>query len=110
MIDWLMNWFLAFDFTGRMGVLLFWAPMALCAYGYTARTFAHYRLCCEARDSDKYFQSDTVGTLIGRTIVTFIPVVNLLAAVFDLGPMIFGSFFAMIGRVFDRPLVSKAKK
>lgn len=107
MIDSILNWFLSFDFTGQMGLLLYWAPMLLCAYGYTARTSQRYHQCCEKRDKNEYFQSDTVGTLIGRAIVTFMPVTNLFAAIFDLGPRIFGSFFLMIGRAFDKPLVSK---
>ena len=107
MIEWISNWFLMFNFTGRMGVMLFWVPMTLCAYGYITRTFQNYRKCCEARDSDKYFQSDTIGTIIGRTIVTVMPILNLLAAIFDLGPMIFSKFFIMIGQAFDIPLVRK---
>lgn len=101
----LMAWLIGFDLTGQMGLLLYWLPLGLCAYGYTARTFKRYRECCELRDAGKYFKSDTVGTLIGRAFVTLCPVMNLLAGVFDLGPRLFGSFFAFIGRAFDKPLV-----
>ena len=108
MIDAALKWALGFDLTGQMGLLLFWLPMVICGYGYTVRTFVRYRDCCEARDAGKYFNSDTVGTLIARAIVTFFPVMNLMAAIFDLGPNLFGSFFSAIGRMFDKPLVSKS--
>ncbi len=107
MIDSAIQWALGFDLTGQMGLLMYWLPMLLCAFGYIARTFKRYRQCCELRDADKYFQSDTLGTLIGRAIVTVLPIVNLLAAIFDLGPKIFGNFFEAIGKVFNQPLVSK---
>jgi len=107
MIDTAMNWALGFDLTGQMGLLLYWIPMVLCAYGYTARTFKRYRDCREKRDAGAYFKSDTLGTLIGRTIVTICPIANLFAAIFDLGPRLFGSFFRVIGEVFDQPLVRK---
>lgn len=107
MFDSIIHWFLSFDFTGQMGLLLYWMPAVLCAYGYTARTSQRYRQCCEKRDKGEYFKSDTVGTLIGRFIMTLTPVMNLFAAIFDLGPRVFGSFFEMIGRAFDRPLVRK---
>jgi hypothetical protein len=110
MIDVAMNWLMGFDLTSRMGILLYWLPLALCAYGFTERTFTHYRKCCERRDKGEFFESDTVGTLIGRAIVTVLPVTNLLQAVFDLAPRIFGRFFKMLGQVFNTPLVAKPKK
>lgn len=106
MIDYLMR----FDFTGLMGICLYWVPMAFCVFGYMARTFERYRECCEARDKGSYFVSDTVGTLIGRTVVTFLPGANLLAASFDLAPSLFFRFFQAIGKMFDVPLVRKIEK
>lgn len=99
-----------FPITGMMGILLYWMPLALCALGYLMHTHRRYRECIAAREADKHFDSDTIGTLIGRFLMTVLPVFNLFAAVFNVGPEVFGRFFAIIGRVFDRPLVAKRGK
>ncbi len=49
-----------------------------------------------------YRPTDTVGTLIGRAFVSFLPVANLWAAMFDLAPDVFE-------RVFNQPLVPEDK-
>jgi hypothetical protein len=103
MIDWLLK----FEFTGMMGIYMYWGPLGLCLYGYTVRTFIRYQQCADARDAGKHFVSDTVGTLVGRALATVVPGVNMLAATFDIGPMVFARFFKAIGKMFDFPLVAK---
>lgn len=100
--------------TTMWGILLYWLPLAFCAFGYVVRTADNVQKDLEARDKhekagtiDRYVPTDTIGTLIGRAIVSLLPVANLLAACFDVGPKIFGKFFAVLGRVFNQPLVPK---
>jgi hypothetical protein len=86
---------------------LYWLPLAFCAFGYvvrTARNFAKDR-AERMRAGAYYHPTDTIGTLIGRGVVTIVPIANFCAAVFDLAPEVFGRFFKWIGRVFDQPLV-----
>jgi hypothetical protein len=103
MIDWVLglwaNKWIAF--------LLYWVPAAFCAVGYLLRTARNFR-----KDRAKrvevgayYHPTDTLGTLIGRAVVTILPIGNLLAGLFDLSPEVFGRFFTWIGKVFDQPLV-----
>lgn len=88
--------------------LFYGLPGVLCIYGYTIRTWKNYQKDTEARESDKYYMpTDTIGTLLGRGLVSIVPVANLLAATFDIGPKLFANFFKWIGRVFDQPLVPK---
>lgn len=108
MFDTIMTWIANFDFTGRMGLLLYWLPVLVCAMGYLVRTVKRYRECVAARAAGKHFYSDTVGTLIGRVTATFCPVLNLLAATCDLGPKLLSGFFQRIGKMFDQPLVRPA--
>lgn len=58
-------------------------------------------------EGNSYKPTDTVGTIVGRVLVSWLPVANLWAALFDLGPEVFGRFFRWIGKVFDQPLVPK---
>lgn len=108
--------------TQTMGLLLYWVPLSFCAYGYTIRTWVNYQKDVAARafaetpgnvnaptylQKEYYHPTDTVGTLIGRALITIMPVANLWASVFDLAPKVFGSLFKWVGRVFDQPLVPK---
>lgn len=109
---------LSFDFTSKMGLLLYWLPLTFCVFGYIVRTWINYQGDIVARaqaelnkssgEGSIYYQpKDTIGVLIGRGIVSVIPISNLFAAVFDVAPSIFGKFFHWIGVVFDQPLVPR---
>lgn len=104
-----------FEFTSTMGILLYWVPVAMCSIGYTSRTWRNYRKDVKARKKAEettngyYAPTDTLGSLIGRGLVTIIPGGNILAATFDVAPTMFGRIFSFIGSVFDQPLVPKRK-
>lgn len=103
MIDYVLtNWWLS--------GLLFYAPMALCLYGYTIKTWKDYQLDTNRRDSGGYYSpSLTVGVILGRAVVSICPIANLFAATFDVGPKVFSSVIDWLGRVFDCPLVPARK-
>ena len=113
MFDTILN----FEFNSLLGILLYWVPLSLCLYGYTLRTWVNYQhdvkeraLHEEQPKGNFYSPTDTIGTLIGRGIVTIVPVANLWAAAFDVAPKMFRSFFEWIGKVFDMPLVPEKKE
>jgi hypothetical protein len=125
MIDNIVKDVLTFDFTSYMGLYLYWAPMSLCAYGYLVRTWVNYQADVKQRSlasvlhvggtegtrtiTPSYHPTDTVGTLIGRVIVTVTPVVNLWSAAFDIAPKVFGTLFDTIEKIFNQPLVPRNK-
>lgn len=91
-----------------LALLLYWLPMALCVFGYTLRTWSNYRKDVATRARGGFYSpTDTVGTLIGRGVASVVPVANLLAAVFDVAPQLFGRFFRAISHVFNQPLVPR---
>lgn len=92
---------------GVIAIILYWVPLVFCLYGYTVRTWCNYKKDIKERESDSYYTpTDRVGHLVGRLIASICPVVNLFAALFDLGPEVFDRFFAWLGKVFNVPLVS----
>ncbi len=114
MIDSITAWLMAFSFTSYMGIGLYWLPLSVCAYGYTVRTWLNYQKDVKAREKAEtegkgYTPTDTVGTLIGRAIVSITPIANLWAGAFDVAPRLFSSFFGWLGRIFDQPLVPKKR-
>ncbi|HEY9146568.1 MAG TPA: hypothetical protein VIN36_07770 [Thiobacillus sp.] len=93
-----------------LALCLYWLPMALCLYGYSVRTFRDYRQDVKRRESLAFYMPDlTVGVVVGRFLMAVFPIANLLAAVFDVAPEVFGDFFRWIGKALDIPLVPKRK-
>lgn len=116
MIDLITATLMTFSFTSYMGMLLYWLPLLICSYGYILRTWVNYQDDIKQReksgreDGVYYFPTDTVGTVLGRTVISIIPVLNLCACVFDVAPGLFSSFFRYISNMFDKPLVPPNKK
>lgn len=78
-----------------IALLLYWLPLALCAYGYTVRSALKVRKDCAVREKAAtqehglYLPSITLGTLVGYAATTVVPVANLFAAIFDVAPAMF---------------------
>lgn len=105
----MIEWVLGYWGNKWIALGIYWIPMATCAVGYIIRT---------ARDIQKdrvtraeyptiYIPTITIGTLIGRGIVSIIPIANFCAALFDVFPGIIKGFFRILGDIFDQPLVPK---
>ena len=80
-------------------------------YGYTIRTWVNYREDVRTRASGEFYHpTDTLGDVLGRLLSTFLPFANLVAAVFDVAPEIFRSFFSFLHKAFSQPLVPRRDK
>lgn len=129
----LTNWM-----TGWMGMLLYWLPLSICVVGYTLRTAENYQKDLIERDkyrksskirkemgsdelndyirknkdeySSYYSPTDKIGTIIGRALVSIIPVANLWAGMIDVAPRLFHRLIERIEKIFDTPLVPLSKK
>ena len=119
MIDSTINFLMSFEFTSLMGILLYWLPVLVCFIGYSFRTHKEIKEDIEKRDgveaakrigqSGYYYPTVTIGTFIGRGIATLLPVVNLWAAVFDVGYELLSGFFSMICKFFNQPVIRERK-
>lgn len=106
----MINWVMQYWANVWIALGLYWFPLAICSVGYTVRTWRNFRKDRKERETDKHYSpTDTVGTLIGRGIVSIVPIANLCAATFDLAPEMLGSFIERIGKIFDQPLVPKKR-
>lgn len=52
-----------------------------------------------------YRPTDTYGSLLGRALLTIVPIANIFAAIFDVSPKLFRNLFDWISKVFDTPIV-----
>lgn len=96
--------------------VLYWGPLTFCIFGYTVRTWRHFKADTASRDklsregkSDHYMPTDRLGTLVGRAVVSLLPLANLWAATFDLAPEVFRRVFEWLGKVLDQPVVPARK-
>lgn len=108
MIDWIKDvatWWT----TGWLGMLLYWVPASFCLIGYTVKCWGDVAHDIATRDKPHYVPGITIGTIIGRSVLSVIPVANLWAGLFDVAPMMFGKFFKWIDRAFNVPLVPRRK-
>lgn len=109
------DWVLHYWANPWIALLLYWLPLALCGVGYVVRTWKNFRIDVMARAKAEregvfYFPTDTIGVLIGRGIISIIPVANLCAAAFDLAPEMLNGFFKWLGKIFNHPLVPRRQK
>jgi len=104
------DWVLHYWGNPWIALLLYWFPLAICTVGYIVRTWRNVRKDLRNRVTKaNYYPTDTIGTLIGRGLVTIIPIANLCAAAFDLAPEGLGNFIKGLGKIFDQPLVPVKK-
>jgi hypothetical protein len=118
MIDTATAWISAqLAFNTYMAFLLYWGPLIICVVGYTIRTWRNYQkdiirreMTADAKSVAVYYNpTDTVGTLIGRAIVSVCPAANFWAAAFDVGPELFAGVIKRLAVIFDQPLVPPRK-
>lgn len=113
-----MNWLtelLAFNLTNLLGLYLYWFPVGICLVGYTVRTVLLVKEDLKKRREAAlpggcYIPGVTVGSILGMVLISWIPLVNLLAAAFDLTPKFVPKLCDWFRDLLDIPLVPRRKK
>ena len=94
-------------------ICLYYVPFLLCFVGYTVRTAKNYMKDKSNRELslvDKfkvYYPTDYLGDIMGRAIVSILPIANLWAAMFDIFPNMFGKLCVFFHNIFNQPLVPR---
>jgi amino acid permease len=116
MIDTIISFVTNVELNSLMGFYLYWAPTLYCLVFYFVRTVVNYRVDKEQHEkylkdprTNYYSPSENVGGIVGRIVVSFLPVVNIWCALFDLTPDVVTRFTKYIGNLLDIPLVPKKK-
>lgn len=66
-------------------IAIYYVPVVGCIVGYTLRTWQEIQTDKKAREGkDYYYPKLTYGDIVGRVIISFVPVVNALCFVFDI--------------------------
>lgn len=102
--------FVEFATVGQMGFWTYWLPMILCFVGYTGRTWYQIKELRRGR-TDKYeyrhLDSITVGTILGRVLLSVTPIVNIIALVFGLSYDMMNKVGSWISNILSFELVKK---
>jgi hypothetical protein len=99
---------------------VYWLPAALCVIHNIFKSINEYYVDHEARDLAETVQANgkdalyipklTVGKIIGRFIIGFIPVVNIYHTLVDFIPDMYRQVMKLWNRWLNIPLVPKRKK
>ena len=99
-----------FAFTGTVGMLTYWMPLALCALGYTVKTvkqIQRIKAFKGSKDGVGWVADLTVGTVLWRIFLTVTPIINVFALSFSLGIDMLSQVFKWIGSFLEFKLVKK---
>jgi hypothetical protein len=102
--------FIEFATVGQMGFWTYWLPMILCFIGYTGRTWYQIQELRRVKTKEyEYLRASplTVGTLLGRLLLSVTPIVNIIALVFGLSYDMMNKAGTWIGNVLSFELVKK---
>lgn len=99
-------------------IWLYWLPLIGAATIYFFRTVIEIRrdlankreVFDTTSERTHYYPTVTVGTIVGRILLTVIPVVNLVVFVFDCAPALTKRFFSTISEILDMPIVKPIRK
>ncbi len=98
------------SFNTWMSIGLYWLPMAL-ALVYSVWSFIEEYACDMKNRNDKYYTpSLTVGTILGRLVLSVLPYFNIPYAVFRAFPKLFESMATIIEGICNIPLVPPKKE
>lgn len=103
-MEWLKNFYVSYL------LFLYTIPVIVNALGYLIRTVKAYNKAVKRRDEGEYFQSETVGTIVARVIVSFLPVINIFSGIFSSGPEIVAAIYEHFSGILDIPLVKDLPK
>jgi uncharacterized membrane protein YkvI len=108
----MIDTFLNFKFDSLLALVLYWVPLIFCAVYYTVCIGKDYLFDKRNRELHKnaYFPTLTIGVIVSRVLASIVPLVNLIAAVFDISPVVFKKFYHLLGDIFDQPIVPRITK
>jgi hypothetical protein len=89
---------------------LYWIPLAMCFLGYVLQTIKDYKADYVSHTSNYYNPKLTIGVLVGRLLITILPVFNLFTAVFKQLPMLIGNFLDFLDQTLNIPLIKANPK
>jgi len=73
---------IGFKFQSPEAFWLYWVPVAACLFGFILDFFKDYQRDVVASTASYYTAHLTWGSILGRTLVSFIPVINIGLFVF----------------------------
>ena len=104
-------------FSGLMGIILYWIPLATCAVVYTVKGVQIYfklrkERVGEAGKTSPWFNPDelTVGHIIGFAFITVCPGINFIAFICETAWKVLKFIVEKCAWIFNAPLVPDSKK
>lgn len=91
-------------------IFAYYLPAAINLCGYSAQFVFEYKYDKKRLEAGTYHTPNlTIGWVLFRILLIVVPLINVVAAVFDILPTFFGDLPAAIKRVLDTPIVRRKK-
>lgn len=92
----------------------YFVPLCICLFGYTLRTYFNVQFDKQKKEEfvklnleDKYYPKELRIDIFNRILVSFIPVINIIAMVTDIFPELFHSTYEKIETWLEQPIISR---
>mgnify|MGYP001565600743 CR=1 FL=1 len=90
-------------------IIFYLAPCLTCLIAYTHKTIKNYKKDLLKRSDKFYTPTDRVVDIVSRLLISLIPFLNIVAALFDAGPHIISWIYLKLEFILSQPLVSEKK-
>lgn len=80
-MDYLINFITSFDWHSRTALFFYWIPVVLCVVGFLFDFREMYKSDLDNYQSNYYVPKLTVGAIVGRMVLSFVPICNFIASI-----------------------------
>lgn len=95
---------------GTLAICLYWIPLLVCLVGYIFDFIRDYKADAEKYQEPYYNPKLTVGSILGRLIITILPVCNLAVAIFKHLGKIIRKIIEVCADFLDIPIIRHRPK
>lgn len=88
-------------------LFFYWLPVMICLIGYFFDSVKDYNVDKEECTREHYYPKLTIGKILGRIIASFLPLINLILAIFRYAFQFMDDIAGFLMKVFNQPLVPK---
>jgi len=105
MLETIWNFLIGFQFSSPVALWLYWIPLAICLVGYIWDFVKDYQRDLGEYQKSYYDAHLTLGSILGRLLVSFIPLINIGIVMFYHGWMLVKRIFDSLSLLLNQPIV-----
>lgn len=80
-MDYILNFITSFDWHSSTAIIFYWVPVVLCVVGFLFDFREMYKIDLNNYQAEYYIPKLTVGAIVGRMVLSFVPICNFIASI-----------------------------